>query len=305
MTRKEVRRSMRQVLAVVRYNFRGFWRNPKVILTFLLGFVLCYFLSMRVMIVIDAYGTPVQLAEPFLWTFGDATAILTSSVLLLLLFSDLPQMSSVTPYYLCRTTKKKWLAGQLLYVVCATALYTGFLFAATVILCMRVSYIGDLWSETAAMLAYSKLGKDLSVPSTVKVMESFTPYVCMAQVVALLFLYSLCLSFLILAGNLQFGAGRGMIAGLLFSLYGFLLEPQVLRSLLGLEEYEMYRVNVLIGWVSPLSHVTYAKHSFGYDRMPTVKQSCLIFAALLFLLIGLCVHALSHYSFRFLGEQSS
>ncbi|MBE7724011.1 MAG: hypothetical protein E7244_06075 [Enterocloster citroniae] len=33
---------MRQVFSVVRYNFRGFFKNPKVILTVLLGIVLCY-----------------------------------------------------------------------------------------------------------------------------------------------------------------------------------------------------------------------------------------------------------------------
>lgn len=295
---------MRQILAVVRYNFRGFWKNPKVILTFLLGFVLCYLLSTRVMVVIEAYHTPVQLAEPFLWTFGDANAILLSSVLLLLLFSDLPQISSVTPYYLYRTTKKHWLTGQMLYVTAATGLYVGFLFLATVLLCMRTSYVGNLWSETAAMLGYSKLGEELSVPSTVKVMESFSPYECMAQVVVLLFLYSLCLSFLILVGNLLSGGNFGMAAGILFSLFGFLLEPSVLGKLLGLENYEMYRINVAIGWLSPLSHVTYAKHNFGYDRMPTVLQSCIVFLALLLALTALAVRALRNYSFRFLGEQS-
>ncbi len=293
-----------QVLSVVRFNFRGFWKNPKVILTFLLGLVLCYLLSTRVMTVIEAYGTPVQLAEPFLWTFGDGSSILLSSILLLLLFSDLPQMSSVTPYYLYRTTKKIWLAGQFVYVICVSALYTVFLFLVTVILCMKMSYTGNIWSDTAAMLAYSKLGEELGVPSTVKVMESITPYECMAQVAGLLLLYILCLSFLILAGNLLLGGNRGMLLGLLYSMYGFLLEPKVLGSILHLESYEMYKINVLISWISPLSHVTYAKHNFGYDRMPTVAQSCLIFLGILMLLVSVCMRALRGYSFRFLGERS-
>ena len=58
------------------------------------------------MTVMENYNTPVQAIEPFLWTFGDGTAILLSSLLLLLLFSDLPKMTSVTPYQLIRTTKK-------------------------------------------------------------------------------------------------------------------------------------------------------------------------------------------------------
>ena len=55
----------------------------------------------------ESYDTPVQAIEPFLWTFGDGTAVLLSSMLLLLLFSDLPKMTPVTPYQLIRTTKKK------------------------------------------------------------------------------------------------------------------------------------------------------------------------------------------------------
>ena len=269
-----------QVIAIVRYNFRGFWKNPKSILTFLLGFVLCYLLSTRVMEVIETYHTPVQVAEPFLWTFGDAGAILLSSVLLLLLFSDLPKLGSMTPYYLYRTTRRVWLMGQFVYVICVSMLYTAFLFLTTVLLCMKMSYVGNVWSETAAMLAYSKLGKDLSVPSTVKVMESITPYGCVLQVLLLLFLYTLCLSFLILAGNLLFSGNRGIVLGLLYSMYGVLLDPRVLGAILHKEEYEMYQINILIGWVSPLSHVTYAKHNFGYDRLPTVGQSCLLFTGI-------------------------
>lgn len=43
----------------------------------------------------------------------------------------------------------------------ATLLYTGFMLLSTVLLCMKNSYVGDIWSETAAMLAYSKLGQKL------------------------------------------------------------------------------------------------------------------------------------------------
>lgn len=295
---------MRQVLAVIRFNFMGFWKNPKVILTFLLGFVLSFLLSSRVMTVIEAYGTPTQAAEPFLWTFGDSTAVLLTSLLLLLLFSDLPKLTAVSPCYLLRMTKGKWLLGQLGYVICAAAIYTGFIFGATVLLCMKTSYVGDIWSETAAMLAYSKLGEDLSVPSTVKVMESITPYGCVTQVTILLFLYTSTLSFVILAGNLLFGRNRGMVLGLFYSLYGFLLDPVILGKILGLESYEMYKINVFVGWISPLNQAVYGRHNFGYDRLPTVGQSCLVFLFLLLILAGICLAALRHYHFNFIGEKT-
>ena len=214
---------MKQVLGIVHYNFFGYFRNPKVIFTFLLEFVLSFLLTGRIMVVMENYDTPVQAVEPFLWTFGDGTAVLLSSLLLLLLFSDLPKMTPVTPYQLIRTTKKKWLLGQFIYIILVTALYTVLMLIFTSVLCMKDSYPGNLWSETAAMLGYSELGKNLQVPSTVRVMESISPYGCMLQVFLLLFCYSLTLGFVILVGNLYKGKTKGMVFGLLYSVFGFLL----------------------------------------------------------------------------------
>ena len=126
------------------------------------------------MVVMDNYNTPVQAIEPFLWTFGDGTAVLLSSMLLLLLFSDLPKMTPVTPYQLIRTTKKKWLLGQFVYITFVTILYTCFMLLFTSVLCMKDSYPGNLWSDTAAMLGYSDLGKNLQVPSPAVVSRLWT-----------------------------------------------------------------------------------------------------------------------------------
>ena len=128
---------MKQTLGIVRYNFFGFFRNPKVIFILFLEFVLSFLLTGRIMVVMDNYNTPVQAIEPFLWTFGDRTAVLLSSMLLLLLFSDLPKMTPVTPYQLIRTTKKKWLLGQFVYITFVTILYTCFMLLFTSVLCMQ------------------------------------------------------------------------------------------------------------------------------------------------------------------------
>ena len=273
---------MKQVLGIVHYNFFGYFRNPKVIFTFLLEFVLSFLLTGRIMVVMENYDTPVQAVEPFLWTFGDGTAVLLSSLLLLLLFSDLPKMTPVTPYQLIRTTKKKWLLGQFIYIILVTALYT-----------------------VLMLLFTSVLGKNLQVPSTVRVMESISPYGCMLQVFLLLFCYSLTLGFVILVGNLYKGKTKGMVFGLLYSVFGFLLEPSVVAAILHKEKYEMYQVNVLICWISPLNQAVYGKHNFGYDLLlPTIWQSCMFFAGILFVLMVLALRRMKKYPFEFLGEKT-
>ena len=65
----------------------------------------------------------------------------------------------------------------------------------------------------------------------------------------------------------------------------------------------LYKVNVLAGWLSPLSHAVYARHNFGYDRLPTVRQSLLVFGGLLLFLVLISLKALKRYPCTFLGEK--
>ncbi len=252
--------------------------------------------------VIGDYGTSIQAAEPFLWTFGDATALLLVSLLLIFLFSDIPKLNAFTPFYLMRMTKKKWLAAQFIYVISCTLMYVLFILAATTLLCMKHAFPGNMWSKTAAILGYSGAGKELHVPSTVKVMESISPYGCMLQVLLLMLGYSLTLAFFILLGNLILDKKYGMLLSIGYSLYGFLLDPNVLGKLLGLEDYEMYRIRSIVGWISPLNHAVYGMHDFGYDNLPTLWQSLAFFGLLLVIILYLSYRALSKYNFSFLGN---
>ncbi len=295
--------ALKQVTAAVRWNFLGFFKNPRVIITFLFSFILCFFLSDRAMMVADYYESPMQALEPFIWTFGDATAILLCSLLLILLFLDLPKLSQVTPYMLLRMKKNRWLLAQFFYIFLVTALYMAYVILVTSLLCMQKTYPGNIWSKTAALLAYSKMGKDLSIPSTVKVMESTTPFSCSMQIMALLMCYSLTLSFLMLYVQMKAGKKAAIGAGLFYSLFGFLLNPEILAKILHKEEYEMFLVRRLSGWISPLNHATYGMHDFGYDVLPSIEQSCMIFLAVLAFLAALSFHTLKKYNFNsFTGE---
>lgn len=291
-----------KILSVVRYNFLGFFRNPRVILTFLLGIVLSFLLSERAVQVAVRYHTSMQAAEPFIWTFGDGVSILLASLLMILLFSDLPKVSPVTPFYLVRMRRREWMTAQFVYLALASAVYLLFIMLVTGVLCMKYTFPGNLWSESAARLGYSDLGKALGVPVSVRAMESITPYECMLQTAGLMLLYIWTLGFLILMVNLRFGKGRGIFAGVIYSLYGFLLDPDILEKILGLQKGERYKVNLLVGWISPLNHAAYPGHSFGYDALPTVGQSVCLFLVILAVLYWLAFRSLRNYHFVFTGS---
>lgn len=294
--------SLRQIWQCCLYNFRGWRRNPRIALTFLLALALCFLLTDKAVAFAREHGTLLQAVEPFIWAFGDGHSILLSSLLLILLFSDMPFLGPGVPYYLVRTTRSRWLMGQALYITLATVLYLAFLLAASVAVCAPGAFIGNQWSRTAAILGYSPAGEILSLPSSVKVMELSTPYQTMAAVFGLMVLYTLVCAFVMFWMNLLRGRRWGVLSVFAFSLYGFLLSPQSLRTLLNIRapEYD-YMANVAAGWASPLNHATYAMHNFGYDMLPRLHVSYMLFGVLLIALWALCALAARRYNFRFNG----
>ena len=91
---------LRNAFSVAGYNFRQWHKNPRIFITFALAFILCFLLSDKAVRFAREYETTMQIVEAFVWTFGDSNSILLSSLLLVLLFADMPFLSSGTPFYL-------------------------------------------------------------------------------------------------------------------------------------------------------------------------------------------------------------
>lgn len=292
-----------QIVSVANYNFKMWHKNFRVIMTFALAFILCYLLSDKAVKFALENGTTMQIAEAFVWTFGDSNSILLSSMLLVLLFADMPFLSSGTPFYLVRIDRKIWITGQVVYIVSATFIYLLFILGATSIVCMTESFVGNMWSETAAILGYSGAGQAVALPALVKTLEMSTPYACMGTIFLLMLLYALVLVLIMLLFNLLKGQLAGVVSVLSFSIYGYLLNPQTLKNLFKLSDELMYKANVAVGWLSPLNHATYHMHNFGYDLLPRLWQTYAIFGCLIIVLFLLSIRAIKNYNFSFTGTE--
>lgn len=291
-------RDVKQAFRIAGQNFSGWGKNPRIWMTFLLAAVLCLMLSDQIISRAVKYETILQVFEPCIWTYGDASSVMLSSLLLILLFADMPFISQATPYWLVRTKRKVWLAGQIIYVILATAIYNIFLAAMLGIMGAPFSFTGNVWSETAAMLGYGG-GESITVPVSIKTMESSTPYGCAAVVFGLVLLYTLFIAVLMLFLNLTAGNMAGVIGAFAVSLYGLLLNPDMLRKLFHFTENQAYRANVLCGWLSPLNHAAFPMHSFGYDYLPGIGVSMSLFVVLITALIILSAVRIRSYNFSF------
>jgi hypothetical protein len=294
---------IRQSISVAAYNFRQWHKNPRIFITFALAFILCFLLSDKAVRFAKEYETTMQIVEAFIWTFGDANSILLASLLMLLLFADMPFITNGTPLYLVRIDRKTWLFGQAIYIIAATTLYMLFILLSTSVICMGQSFIGNMWSETAAILGYSGAGKAVALPALVKTLEMSTPYDCMATIFLLMLLYALLMAFLMLTFNLRKGQLAGVVSVFVFSLFGFLLNPQLFKTIFQLPDELMYKANVAVGWLSPLNQATYHMHNFGYDLLPRLWMTYAIFGALIVLCFILALRAIRKYNFNFSGTE--
>ena len=294
---------MIEAFAIARYNFRLWRRNPRILITFALTFILCFLLTDKVVRFAQEHNTTMQLVEAFIWSFGDSNSILLSSVLLVMLFADMPFLSSGTPFYLVRTSRRIWITGQVLYTIGATAVYLLFILASTMLLCMRQSFPANMWSPTAAILGYTNAGERLAIPTLVKTLEMSWPYPAMLTIFTLMLGYTLVMVLLMLTCNLRFGQAAGVISVLVYSLYGLLMKPDTIQTLLKLPDEAYYIANVTIGWLSPLNHATYHMHNFGYDRLPRLWQSYLIFGILILVGYLASIRAAKKYNFSFTGTE--
>jgi hypothetical protein len=294
---------IKQAFSVAAYNFRQWRGNPRVFITFALAFILCFLLSDKAVKFAQEYKTTMQIVEAFVWTFGDSNSILLSSLLLVLLFADMPFLSAGTPYYLSRIDRKTWVTGQAVYIIGATSIYLVFILGATSLVCMTQSFVGNMWSETAAILGYSGAGKAVALPALVKTLEMSTPYACMATIFLLMLLYTLLMAFIMLAFNIRKGQFAGVVGVFAFSLYGFLLNPQTLKTIFELPDELIYKANVAVGWMSPLNHATYHMHNFGYDLLPRLWMTYAIFGALIAICFFLTLRAVRRYNFNFTGTE--
>lgn len=296
-------KEIRQSFSIAGYNFRLWRGNPRILVTFLLAFILCFLLSDKAVTFAVEHNTTMQLVEVFIWNFGDSNSILLSSVLLVLLFADMPFLSSGTPFYLVRTDRRTWITGQVVYILAATTIYLIFVLASTVILSIQQSFAANMWSPTAAILGYTNAGERVAIPALVKTLEMSWPYQSMISIFGLMLGYTSVMVLLMLACNLRFGQVAGVVSVLVFSLYGILMQPDTIQLILKLPDEAYYIANVIIGWVSPLNQATYHMHNFGYDKLPRLWQSYLIFFLLVVILYFASIRAAKRYQFTFTGTE--
>lgn len=274
------------IVSCALWNFRVMRKNPRMILGYVLGFCLYFFLTQRIIELSSLFHTDIQVLEPFVWCFADADSILFASLALFLPLSQIPRLDAPAYYLLFRKGRLSWIGGQMVTAVLFSLAYTLFLLLSSGFLTTGHSFFANHWSDTATVVSFAPEEFEVALTVIRKTIKLATPYYCAVMVFLLVMQYVLFLTLLNLAVSLRFGKKAGITAILILSFCAYLLTPDRLMSWLHIPEQVLYMANTLAAWISPLNHAAYSMHSFGYGNFPSLLQSHLLFAFLnIFLLL--------------------
>ena len=73
-------RDIKQAFWIAGQNFYGWKKSPRIWMTFILAAILCLMLSDQIISHAIKYETILQVFEPFIWPYGDASSVMLSSV---------------------------------------------------------------------------------------------------------------------------------------------------------------------------------------------------------------------------------
>ena len=190
--------------------------NKQVIMGFILGIALFgYWLNLFLQYALDI-GEPVNVLEAFIVVEHHHKSILFLVVGWLLIISDAPFIKKNTYLSLCRSSRKKWDAAILQYIMIQAFLYVASITAVSVTVSALLGFWGNMWSSPVYNLAMdtnNHLGVKYNISFPwVNVMQAMTVPQAFMITFIFLFLYLVLIGFLLYVCNL-----------LLKEIYGILL----------------------------------------------------------------------------------
>lgn len=144
---------LRQVFYMTKITFLEEWHNKRVVMGFLLGMALSgYWLNYFLRYAADL-GEPVNLLEAFIVVEHHHKTMLFLVIGWLLMISDTPFIKRNTYLSLCRSSRKRWNAAMLQYVMLQAFLYAAGIAAISTAAGSFSGFFGAMWSSPVYRLA--------------------------------------------------------------------------------------------------------------------------------------------------------
>ena len=221
---------IKQVFYMTKTTFLEEQHNKRVIMGFILGIVLFgYWLNLFLQYALDI-GEPVNVLEAFIVVEHHHKSILFLAVGWLLIISDAPFIKKNTYLSLCRSSRKKWDAAMLQYIMIQAFLYVANIAAVSVTVSALLGFWGNMWSSPVYNLAMdtnNHLGVKYNISFPwVNVMQAMTVPQAFMITFILLFFYLVLIGFLLYVCNLLLKESYGILLVFGIQISGYLLQQE-------------------------------------------------------------------------------
>lgn len=162
------------IWSIAKYDYKKLSLNPRLYILIILQFMYLWYLISPITQLsknLHVRVTP--------WLFTHITSYRYSQLILMLgiiiLFANSPFIEEEYNYLIIRSGKKKWVLGQIFYMITATALYFIVIFLLTVILVLPNIYPSFEWGKIITTIANTNATEQIELVINSKILLTYSP----------------------------------------------------------------------------------------------------------------------------------
>ena len=208
------------------HQFKLTLSSPRTYIALFLGCVIQIMSAIPLLEFSTALGRPLSIFDSFIYFNCDIFTAAAAFLGIVLLVSDIPFSSENETYTLLRVSRRQWVFGKALYLLCACAAYYLIVMAVGMLYIAENAYVGNLWSEPLYFLVKnpnSQLATDYSMYFTYSHVLLLTPLWAAAASFGLSVAYSFVMSLFIFWFNLKLPRVISYVFAIMIHVIGYLL----------------------------------------------------------------------------------
>lgn len=272
---------------ICRHQLRMALASPRFYIALFMGCAIHIVGLMPLLEYAQGIGKPLCVLEGFVYFNCERYTISAAFLCIVFLISDIPFSSENETYTLIRVSRKKWMAGKVLYLLCACVLFYLVVLLAGIVFLSADAYVGNFWSEPVYYLSRGMGIGEYSAYFPYPQILLLSPLQAVITVFALNVAYGLTMSLFLFFCNLKLPKTLGYAVTMLLHAVFYMILSAFQSSY-----YARY---------SLLGNSLLMYHSIGgqyRELLPPLSQSFLVFGVTIGVLIILVFVGIRKYDFR-------
>jgi len=230
---------------------------------------------------------PLCLWEGAVYFSCDTYIIAASFLGIIIMVSDIPFSGENETYTLLRTSRKRWVAGKILYLLCVCSLYYLCTLLVGMIFISENAYIGNFWSEPVYYLTKRADWGDTSLYFPYSHVMQMLPFWASAAGFLLNVGYGFLMSLFLFLFNLKFPRALGYLGTMMIHVAGYILTVLFLSK--KAVRYSLFGNSLLM---------YHEIGSFYEDQFMKLRGSFILYAVSSVIVVLFILKAVKRYDFR-------